>query len=354
MRLIRVVKRHEIPAHLPVVVYGIAIVGALLLSAMLLIFQGKSPFDGMRILIQGAMGSRYALEDCLIKSVPLYLCSLGVAVAFRLQVWNIGAEGQFAMGAIGATWVALHFPQWPAWILLPSMMTVAFAVSGAWGLIPAVLKLRARANEIIITLMLNYIAVFILDYLVYGTWKDPASFGFPMTPTFSRSAILPRIGATGLNWGIALCAVAGILVWIFFQYTRLGYELKATGENVQAARYARLPYARLVILVMVISGGLAGLSGFIETSATLNRLQPSVMVGYGYTAIVVAWLARLNPLNIGVAAFMLAGLRVGVENLQLELQTPAAFGKIMEGMILLAVLASGYWTTYRIARRRSK
>jgi simple sugar transport system permease protein len=275
-----------------------------------------------------------------------------VAIAFRLQIWNIGAEGQFALGAVGATWMALSAPHWPWYILLPGMLVAASAAGGIWGLIPALLKVRLRANEIIITLMLNYIAILILDYLVYGPWKDPTSFGFPMTREFSQSAVVGPIGGTRLNWGIALCGVTGLAVWVFLRFTRLGFELQASGENPRAARYAGLSYHRLVMLVMVLSGMLAGWAGFLEASANINRLQPSIMVGYGYTAIVVAWLAQLNPLSIAVASFLLAGLRVGLETLQLDLQVPAAFGQIMEGLILLTMLASGFFNRYRLEWRR--
>ncbi len=301
---------------------------------------------------RGPIGSRFALEDCLVKAIPIFLCSLGVAVAFRLQIWNIGAEGQFALGAVGATWAALTFPDLPGYLLMPAMIVMAVLAGGLWGMIPAILRQRLRTNEIIVTLMLNYIAILFLDYLVYGVWKDPTSFGFPMTSEFPPQAVVGRIGSTGINWGLAHCLVLGTVVWIFIRYTRIGFELKAAGDSVRAARYAGIPYDRLVVLVMVISGALAGWAGFLEASATINRLQPSIMAGYGYTAIVVAWLARLNPLSIAVASFLLAGLRVGVENLQLDLQVPAAFGGIIEGLILLTVLAGGLFTSYRIAVRR--
>lgn len=305
------------------------------------------------MLFKGAFGSRFAIEDCLVKAIPIFLCSLGVAVAFRLQVWNIGAEGQFALGAVGATWVALSFPDLPGPILLPAMIAMAALAGGLWGMIPAILRQRLRTNEIIVTLMLNYIAILFLDYLVYGVWKDPTSFGFPMTREFSPQAVVGRIGSTSINWGLAHCLILGTVVWVFIRFTRLGFELKAAGDSVRAARYAGIPYDRLVVLVMVISGALAGWAGFLEASATINRLQPSIMAGYGYTAIVVAWLARLNPLSIAFASFLLAGLRVGVENLQLDLQVPAAFGGILEGLILLTVLGGGLFTSYRIAVRRN-
>ncbi len=316
------------------------------LSLLLLAIQGVSPLAGLTVLARGAFGSAWALEDCLIKTIPLYLCSLGVAVAFRLQIWNIGAEGQFALGAVGASWVALSFPGMPKLLLLPMMFLAAATAGGLWGMLPALLRQRLGANEIIVTLMFNYLAILFLDFLVFGPWKDVS--GFPMTTAFASGALLGKIGATSVNWGLAHCLLLGIAVWIFFRHTRLGYELKACGDNVRAARYAGMPYDRLVVLVMVLSGALAGWAGCIEASASLGRLQPSIMAGYGFTAIVVAWLARLNPLTIAASAFLLAGLRVGVENLQLDLQVPAAFGLIIEGLILLTVLAGGFFRLYRI------
>jgi len=322
------------------------------ISGFLLGMRGNAPVGGIALLFKGAFGSRWALEDSLIKAIPIFLCSLGVAVTFRLQIWNIGAEGQFALGAVGATWLPLQFPGLPTALMLPGMVLIAMFTGGIWGLIPAVLKNRIRANEIIVTLMFNYLGTLFLEYLVYGPWKDPVSFGFPMTKQFPSNAVVGMIGHTRVNWGIVLCFLFGLAVWIFLRYSRLGFELKASGENVKAARYAGLPYERLVILVMVFSGAMAGCAGFLEASANLNRLQPSIMVGYGYTAIVVAWLAQLNPLYIGIASYLLAGLKVGVENIQLELGVPAAFGGLMEGLILLTVLAGAFFTKYRISIRR--
>jgi simple sugar transport system permease protein len=335
-------------------VFLAAITFSMGICSLLLAVQGRPALSAMSLLVKSAFFTSWALEDCLIKSVPIFLCSLGVAIAFRLQVWNIGAEGQFALGAIGATWVALSFPALSWFILLPAMLIGASVAGGLWGFVPAILKVRLRANEIIVSLMLNYIAILFLDYLVYGPWKDPASFGFPMTKEFTEGAVVGLIGSTRLSWGIIVCLFAGLGVWVFFRFTRLGFELKASGENPRAARYAHLSYQRLVILVMVLSGMLAGWAGFLEASANLNRLQPSIMVGYGYTAIVVAWLARLNPFSIAVASFLLAGLRVGLESLQLDLQVPAAFGEIMEGLILLTVLASGFIIRYRVVLRRGR
>jgi general nucleoside transport system permease protein len=354
MLKLRIQKRQEPLFWRSCLVLGGAVAFSLAVSAAMLALRGKPPGHGIFLLFQGAFGTPWALEDCLVKAVPIFLCSLGVAIAFRLQIWNIGAEGQFAFGAVGATWAALSLSGQSAWITLPAMMAAALALGGLWGLIPAVLKVRVQANEIIVTLMMNYLAILFLDYLVYGPWKDATSFGFPMTPEFSESAIIAMIPGTRVNWGLLLCLAFGVIAWVFFRFSRLGFELKASGESIRVARYAYLPYDRLVVLVMIASGALAGCAGFVEASANLNRLQPSIMVGYGYTAIVVAWLARLNPLGIAVASYLLAGLRVGVETLQLDLQVPAAFGGIMEGLILLTVLAGGFFNQYRVEFRRPR
>ncbi|WP_147821323.1 ABC transporter permease [Salidesulfovibrio onnuriiensis] len=329
-----------------------ALLISLLVSALLLEGQGKSALNGLFILWDGSFGHGWAWEGALLKSVPIFLCSLGVAVTFRMQIWNIGAEGQFALGAIGATWMALTFPNLHWALLMPLMFGMAFLLGGLWASIPAALKLKLKVNEIISTLMLNYIAILLLDYLVFGIWKDPASYGFPMTPEFSHNAVIGGIAGSRVHWGVLLCVAVGVAFWAFMRYTRLGYELKASGQGPRVARYAGMPYGFLVMFVMCMSGGLAGWAGCVEAAATTGRLQPSLMVGYGYTAIVVAWLARLEPLNIAFASFLLAALRVGVENLQLELQIPAAFGEIMEGMILLSVLAGQFFLTYKLERRK--
>lgn len=299
MPLIRVVKRKEPLGWGSFLVLAAAICLSLLLSGIILFIGGTSPIEGIIVLFKGAFGNRYALEDAIIKATPIFLCSLGVALAFRLQVWNIGAEGQFALGAVGATWVALSLPEAPSYVVLPLMMLMAIAAGGLWGFIPAVFRQKLKTNEIIVTLMMNYIAILILDYLVYGIWKDPTSFGFPMTAEFSEAAIVGKIGTTNYSWGLVHCLVLGLIFWVFIKYSRLGYEIKASGDNVRAARYAGIPYDRLVMLVMVLSGAFAAWAGFLEASSTINRLQPTIMAGYGYTAIVVAWLARLNPFYIG-------------------------------------------------------
>ncbi len=334
---------------------GLAVVPAalafsLLVCAALLAVEGHSPASGLHVLWQGSFGAGWALSDALLKAVPIFLCSLGVAVAFRMQIWNIGAEGQFALGAIGATAVALHLPGLPAYLMLPAMFAGAGAAGALWALIPAVLRVWLNVNEIISTLMMNYIAILFLEYMVYGVWKDPGSFGFPMTKTFGDAAIIGAIPGMRQHWGLVFALAAAAVLWAWLRFSRTGFEIKASGSGVRVAAYAKMPYPFLVCLVLATSGVFAAWAGCIETSAVVNRLQPTIMAGYGYTAIVVAWLSRLNPVAIGVTSFFLAAFRVGVENLQLELQVPASFGSVMEGVILLSVLAGQFFYTYRFER----
>jgi simple sugar transport system permease protein len=322
-----------------------------LVFGLLLEMQGKSALSAFLVLIQGAAGSAHAVKSTLLKAVPIYLCALGVGIAFRMKIWNIGAEGQFALGTIGASGMALAFPEAPAFVLLPCMLMAAMLSGALWAAVPAFLRVRFQANEIITSLMLNYVAVLFLDWLVFGPWKDPVGFGFPMTSLFSPSALVGLIPGTDLHWGLAYCLVAGVLLWLFLEHTILGYEVAVCGESPSAARYAGLPYGFLVMFVMGLSGALAAVAGFLEASAISGRLQPGIMAGYGYTAIVVACLAGLHPARIAPAALFIAGLRVGVENLQLDMQVPAAFGTALEGALLPCVLVGGFFSRYSISSK---
>lgn len=330
-------------------------VAAVLLSfvvcGFLLFIQGKPLLQSYVYILEGGFGDVVALESTMLKAIPIFLCSLGVAIAFRMQVWNIGAEGQFALGAVGGTWAVLTFPNLPMVLMLPLILFCAAVAGGVWGFIPGILRLKCGLNEIISTLMLNYVGILFLQYLIYGSWKAPGSFGFPMTDIFPDAATFPMILGR-IHAGILLCVVTAIGLGLFLRRTRLGYELFAAGENPRAAKYARMPYGLLLVLVLVLSGAMAGMAGSVEVSATFNRLQPSVCTGYGYTAIVVAWLSRLRITSITLFSFLLAGLRVGSENLQLMHEVPAAFAGIMEGLILLAVLAGQFFYTYSLRKRR--
>ncbi len=352
--MFRVVKRQEPLGRCGFFcIWLVSVLLALALCGAFLDVKGNPFWGSLRVLMVVGFFSDFSLESTALKAIPLFLCALGVSAAFRMRVWNIGAEGQFALGAIAATAVAICAPDAPAPLMLPLMCLAAILAGALWSLIPGIMKISLGINEIITTLMFNYIALSILEYLVFGPWRDPAGFGFPITQVFPDSAVIGAIWPSALgriHWGVAFCLVAGLALSLFMRFTRIGFEITASGENAAAARYAGMPYRALVLLVMALCGALAGLAGCIEVSAT-TALQKTIMVGYGYTAIVVAWLARLNTGVIALGAVLLAGFRVGAEDLQAVYQVPERFAGILEGLLLLLVLAGQFFDRYRLQRQ---
>jgi general nucleoside transport system permease protein len=345
-------KRSDPPLWLPSVLAVCAIIFALLLGAILLSLTGTHPWQAYKEMTLGAFGSLYALSETLVKATPLLLTGLGVGVAFRLGFWNIGAEGQLYLGAIGGTWVALHHPGLPAPLLQPFMILIGSLAGAVWGLVPAALRIYWRVNEIITTLMLNYIAVLWVDFLVYGPWKDPKAFGFPFTPPLSPAARLPVLPGSRVHLGllVGLLAAAGLAVLL--GRTRLGYEIRMIGLNPDAARYAGMNLTRATFLVMALSGGLAGLAGVCEVAGVQGQLKHSLSPGYGYTAIIVAWLAHLNPWAIILVSVLLAGLLTGSDMLQIAMNLPVAVAYMLQGLILFSVLSVEFLISYRLVWRR--
>ncbi len=348
---LKIARRHEKRGPSSALIFIAAFALALFLSGVLLQIQGKPGFRGVMLLLEGGFGYAYSWEDTILKAIPIFLCSLGVAFCFRLQVWNIGAEGQFVLGAIGGSAFVLAFPGLPAWLALPGMCLAAALCGALWALITAFCKLRFNMNEIITSLMLNYIAIYLLDFLIFGPLKDPAKSNHPVSPDFPLAAIMPPVFGR-VHAGLLLCLLLAGAASIFFKKTRLGFEFMAAGSNPVAARYAAMPYGLLVTISLGLCGGLAGMAGVIECSATVGHLEASIVAGYGFTAVVVAWLARLEIPRIIFFAIILAGIRVGVENLQIELQVSKNFALVMDGLILLTVLAGQFFDSYYIKRKR--
>ncbi len=330
-----------------------SIFSALVFCGVLLYVFGANPIETYKAMLVGAFGSQYHFSETLVKAIPLMLTGLAVAIAFRMLFWNIGAEGQLAMGAIAATGVALFWAEkLPAPLVLPTMILAGFAAGAFWGLIPAALKAYLGVNEIITTLMMNYIAILLVDYLYVGPWKDPQGFGFPGTAQFPREAWLPRLMGR-VHWGLIFAIIAAFILWIVLDRTRWGYEIRVIGENPQAARYAGINITRNILLVMIISGGLAGLAGMTEVAGIAHRLQKGLTVGYGYTAIIVAWLAKLNPWGVLIVAILLAGLLVGGDQIQISMGLPASVALVLQGAILFFVLGGEIFTQYRICLVRT-
>lgn len=330
---------------------------ALVFGAVLLLAANADPLVTYKAMLQGAFGTPeqwlkgdfYNLSETLVKAIPLMLCGLAVDIAFRMLFWNIGAEGQLAMGGMAAAGVALTWGSTlPAPLVLPTMFVAGFIAGALWGLIPALLKAFLRVNEIVTTLMMNYIAILWVEYLFYGPWKDPKGWGFPGTAEFVEAAWLPRLPTSRVHMGFLFALLAAVFIWIVLGRTKWGYEIKVIGENPRAATYAGIRVALNILLVMVLSGGLAGIAGMAEVAGISHRLQKGLTVGYGFTAIIVAWLARLDPWRTLVVAFLLAAFLVGGDQVQITMKLPAAIALVLQGAILFCMLGGDLFTRYRL------
>ncbi|MDF1500402.1 MAG: ABC transporter permease [Anaerolineales bacterium] len=326
----------------------ISFILALLFGSLILLAFGVNPLEAYRVMAVGSLGSQYALTETLVKAIPLMLTGLSVSIAFRMLFWNIGAEGQLAMGGIAATYVALFLSDsLPGALTIPTMVLLGMLAGAIWGLIPALLKAFIGVNEILTTLMMNYIAILMVEYLYLGPWRDPDGYGFPGTAPFPPEAILPRLVGR-VHLGIIFAIIAAFIVWFVLSRSRWGYEIRVIGENQRAARYTGINIGKNILLVMLLSGGLAGLAGMAEVSGIARRLYQGLTVGYGYTAIIVAWMANLNPWAVLFVGFFMAALLVGGDQIQIALQTPAAVALVLQGAILFFVLGGWIFVNYRI------
>ena len=344
--MIRMVKREHCSNRKSASIRIIAVVLALLTSALFILLMDHNPVDVYISIVKGAFGTKYRMVETIIKSIPLIITSLGIAVAFKMKFWNIGAEGQIIMGAFLASWVALTFRDLNSFILLPMMFLAGFIGGGFWALIPAFFRARFGTNETIFTLMMNYIALKWITYLQYGPWKDPNAMGFPKIPNFSTNAVLPKIGGIHMGWIIALIIV--VVVWYFINHTKRGYEIAVIGESENTARYAGMNVKKIILTTMIVSGGICGMAGMIEASAVSRTLSVEITGGVGYTAIITAWLAGLSaPIIIGVS-FLFAAMVQGGSFIQLAYQIPNSAAEILQGMILFFVLGSEFFIRYRL------
>lgn len=323
---------------------------ALSLCAGFIAANGMNPLTVYGKMFMGAFGTAFGITETLVKTIPLLLCGLGVAIAYRISVWNIGAEGQFVAGAIAATAVTIYFPDLPAYASIPLMVLFSLAAGGLWGLLTAIPRTYFQVNELISSLMLNYVALLALDYVVFGPWKDPKGMNFPGTPPFTEAQMLPVLGDTRLHVGLLFALVAVLLYALLMRYTRWGYELRLIGANPEAAKNAGIRISRHILLVMLISGGLAGLAGMSEVSGVAHRLMYGISPGYGYTAIIVAWLAKLNPLGLIVSSFLLGGLIVGGYSVQ-TIGLPSSISLMLQGSILFFLIAGDTLTKFRLRFR---
>ena len=326
-----------------------SVVVALLLSAVFILFNGMNPLVVYQKMITGAFGSSFGISETIVKAIPLLLCGLGVAIAYKIAIWNIGAEGQFILGAIGATAITIYFPNLPGGIYIPLMMVTGMFAGAIWGLFTAIPRTYFKVNELITSLMLNYVALLLLDYVVYEPWRDPNGFNFPGTPIFSPFQVLANIGGTRLHIGLIFALITVVVFAFLLAKTRWGYELKLLGANKVAAQNAGIKINKHILIVMLISGGLAGFAGAIEVSGVAQRLMYGISPGYGYTAIIVAWLAKLNPWAMIVTSVFIGALVVGGYSVQ-TIGLPSSFSSMLQGLILICLLCGEMLSKYRLKR----
>jgi ABC-type uncharacterized transport system permease subunit len=348
---VKLEKRMSVSKSISIFTLVISLLLAFLLGALIIRFSGFNPLEVYKMMFAGAFTTSYGISETIVKAIPLLLAGLGVSIAFRMLLWNIGAEGQLYMGAFAATWVALTFPNLPRVILLVLLVIAGFLGGALWNLIPALTRAYMGVNEIITTLMFNYIANFWIGYLVFGPWKDPEGFNQPFTAKFDQNVMLPTLAGTRIHFGLLLGLIAAILIFVTLNHTRWGYEIRVTGENENAAQYGGINIRKNIILVMCLSGGLAGVAGMAEVTGVLGRLQQGFSPGYGNTAILIAVLAKFHPLAIIVVSFLFGGLLVGGYTVQ-TIGVPTSIIFILQGAILFFVLAGEFVTKHRLRFER--
>ncbi|MDD4393085.1 MAG: ABC transporter permease [Desulfobacterales bacterium] len=327
---------------------------ALVIGAVIFQAAGVSSFRAYAVMLEGAFGNWYAFSEVLVKAIPLMFTGIAVALAARMALWNIGCEGQLVFGGIFAAGVALFFHDCiPDSLMIPILCSAGFAGGALWALIPALMKACWNVNEIISTLMFNYIAVIIMEHLYFGPWRDPMGRGFPGTAMLDPTAWLPRFFQTRIHLGLLIALAAAAAVYVSLSRLTWGYRINVIGKSPKAAGYAHIKFTRQTIVVLLISGGLAGLAGMSEVCGIHLRLQQGVAVGYGYDGIIIAFLARLNPLAVPVIAVFLGGLIVGGDQLQSALHLPSSISQILEGTMLMAIAAGNFFAAYRIKWLRS-
>jgi simple sugar transport system permease protein len=330
-----------------------AVLIALLIGALVIWAGGGNPWKAYTHIAKYSFGSIGVLSDTMVKAIPLMLVGLACSIAFRMKLWNIGAEGQFFLGAYGASMVVLLpvLPEdAPQWLFIIVMAIFGMFFGALWAFVPAILKARFNVNEIISTLMLNYIAVEWNNYFIYAVWSEG---GFQMSRMFQRNAWLPRLADyadkiptfRGLttHFGLIFALIAAVVLWWILEKSQWGYEIRLTGDNPRAAEYAGISMKKNIVLVMVVSGALAGLAGMSEITGVVHRLQGAISPGYGFTGIIIAWLAKLNPLAVVIVSILFGALILAGREVQ-----PAGIPTLIQGVIMVCLIASDYFLRNRV------
>lgn len=321
----------------------------LVFGGIMFMMLGKDPLAALYSFFIEPLTEVWSLHELAIKAAPLILIAVGLSVCYRSNNWNIGAEGQFIMGAIAGSILPVVFYEWQSPLVLPLMLLLGMLGGALFAGIPAFLKAHLNTNEILTSLMLVYVAQLFLDWLVRGPWRNPGGMNFPETRTFDATAILPEMIASGrAHWGFGFAIIAAVLVWFMMRYTLKGFEITVLGQSQRAGRFAGFSSRKMIWFSMLLSGALAGLAGIAEVSGAIQQLRPVISPGYGFTAIIVAFLGRLNPLGIVVAGLVLALTYLGGEAVQVSLQISDKPIRVFQGLLLFFVLSCDTLIHYKI------
>jgi len=348
--LIQIAKKTEISVAKMTVLSVLALVAALIAGGIFILALGHNPFAVYASIVNGAWRSSMAIKGMIKIAIPLLIASLGITLAFQLKFWNIGAEGQIIMGAIFASYFALFCSDLPHWLLLILMFVAGMVGGGLWGIIPAYFKCKFGTNETLFTLMLNYIALYMIKYFAEGPWRDPKSSGFPKIASFAKNARMDQIFGVHAGWLIGLFLV--IVIFIYLKFTKQGYEISVVGESENTARYAGMNVKKIVMRTMFFSGAICGIAGMTQVSGAAFTLGEGVAGGVGFTAIIVAWLSRLNPIVIVIVTLLFSMLEKGCSVMQSAFGLSTAVSGILQGIILFFILGFDFFTRYKFVFRK--
>lgn len=354
MNRIQFFPREKISAPMSFTISLASILSAFIISGVIFVFSNVDPILAYYNLFKSFTNTAL-LSEAVVRAIPIMLVALGLALAYKANFISVGGEGQIYIGGIVITFLVLWNVQnrfLPEPLFMPFAIIIVFIFSSIWGIIPAFLKAKFETNEVLTTLMMNYIAQIISNYLVIGPWKDPKGYGFPHSQAFPEYARFPLIPGTTVNSSIFIGIFAALVIYIILAKTKFGFEVKVVGDSYPAAKYAGISYAKVVCLVMAISAGLSGLAGMSLLSGVIGRLRPDFSPGYGYTGIIVAWLCNLNPFIIVVGSIFFGGLLVGGEVLQGSMGLSVGITDVFQALLLITTLSGEFFKRYRLVWRR--
>ena len=329
-----------------------AVLATMTICSVLIIWAGAPVFESWGHMFKGAVGSKFALTETLTRSIPLMFTGLAIAVAFRSKFYNIGAEGQLYCGALAVTYFGTGMITMPPVLMIPFLMLVGAIAGGAVLIVPVLLKTHLKVDEVVTTLLLNFIILLFVSFLIEGPWKDPMAMGWPQGASIIDEGVIPAMLAKGrLHYGFVFAIIAAVLIWAFMRFTVWGYEIKAVGLNASAAAFSGISINKTIIRTAMISGGLAGLAGVSEVAGLKGYLTLDLSPGFGYTGIAVAMLAQLHPLAIIPAALFLSGIYVGSDSMSRAMNIPTYIADVIVGMSVLAILVSVMLSKYKIRWR---